>query len=89
MSEHVQAVMEHNSELEQLGNLTRRELKELEEKEKTPVQKVEEALIMALRRPRFRGRGRDVHERMVFFYRRCGLGNPPSACQGIRAAEEL
>lgn len=48
MSEHVQAVMEHNSELEQLGNLTRRELKELEEKEKTPVQKVEEALIMAL-----------------------------------------
>ena len=46
MSEHVQAVMEHNSELEQLGNLTRRELKELEEKEKTPVQKVEEALIM-------------------------------------------
>ena len=29
MSEHVQAVMEHNSELEQLGNLTRRELKEL------------------------------------------------------------
>ena len=30
------------------GNLTRRELKELEEKEKTPVQKVEEALIMAL-----------------------------------------
>ena len=32
MSEHVQAVMEHNSELEQLGNLTRRELKELEEK---------------------------------------------------------
>jgi NitT/TauT family transport system permease protein len=35
-------------DLIQLGKLTRRELKELEEKEKTPIQKVFEVIIMLL-----------------------------------------
>ena len=48
MSENVQITTDNDSDLEQLGNLTRRELKELEEKEKTPIQKVMEAAIMVL-----------------------------------------
>lgn len=35
-------------DLIQLGKLTRRELKELEEKRKTPIQKVFEVIIMLL-----------------------------------------
>lgn len=48
MSENIQPTPENDSALAQLGNLTRRELKELEEKEKTPMQKLLEAVIMVL-----------------------------------------
>lgn len=48
MSEKVQVTTDNDSDLTQLGNLTRRELKELEEKEKTPIQKVVEVIIMIL-----------------------------------------
>ena len=48
MSENVQVTTDKESDLAQLANLTRRELKELEEKEKTPVQKMLEVIIMIL-----------------------------------------
>lgn len=48
MSEKVQVTIENDSDMAQLKNLTRRELKELEEREKTPIQKVLEVIIMIL-----------------------------------------
>ena len=48
MSEDVQVKTKLNMTTEQLANLTRRQLKELEEKKKTPAQKVLEAIIMNL-----------------------------------------
>lgn len=48
MSESIQVTTDNESDLTQLANLTRRELKELEEKEKTPIQKIIEVIIMIL-----------------------------------------
>lgn len=48
MSENNQIAADNDIDLEQLGNLTRRELKELEEKEKTPIQKAVEVVLMIL-----------------------------------------
>lgn len=48
MSEKVRVASENDADKMQLGNLTRRELKELEEKEKTPMQKAFEIVIMLL-----------------------------------------
>ena len=48
MSEDVQVKMPAGMTTDQLANLTRRQLKELEEKKKTPIQKVFETIIMCL-----------------------------------------
>lgn len=48
MSENTQATNESKMDMQQLENLTRRQLKELEEKEKTPAEKVLEFIIMIL-----------------------------------------
>lgn len=48
MSENVQVTTDNMPDKAKLENLTRRELKELEEKEKTPVQKVIEMIVMLL-----------------------------------------
>ena len=48
MSEKSQADIEKSGTTEQLSNLNRRQLKELEEKEKTPAQKTLEAIVMLL-----------------------------------------
>ena len=48
MSENVQITNDIMPEAARLENLTRRELKELEEKEKTPIQKAFEFIIMIL-----------------------------------------
>lgn len=48
MSENIRTNAENTPDMKQLENLTRRELKELEEKEKTPLQKVLEVIIMIL-----------------------------------------
>ena len=48
MSENVRTNAENTPDMKQLENLTRRELKELEEKEKTPLQKVIEFIVMLL-----------------------------------------
>ncbi len=48
MSEEVQVTTDNMEETAQLENLTRRQLKELEEKEKTPLQKVIEFIVMVL-----------------------------------------
>lgn len=48
MSENIQVNTETESEEMQLANLTRRQLRELEEKEKTPFQKVLEVIVMIL-----------------------------------------
>lgn len=48
MSENVQVTRNQESDVSQLASLTRRELKELEEKEKTPIQKIIEVIIMVL-----------------------------------------
>ena len=48
MSENTQVTNDSKMDMEQLENLTRRQLKELEEKEKTPAEKVMEFIIMIL-----------------------------------------
>lgn len=48
MSENVQVTTDNMPDKAKLENLTRRELKELEEKEKTPIQKVIETIVMIL-----------------------------------------
>ncbi len=48
MTNHNQKTTNQNVEEMQLGALTRRQLKELEEKEKTPLQRVIEAIVMIL-----------------------------------------
>ena len=48
MSENTQVTNESKMDMKQLESLTRRQLKELEEKEKTPVEKVMEFIIMIL-----------------------------------------
>lgn len=48
MSENIQVNTDNESEEIQLANLTRRQLRELEEKEKTPLQRVIEFIVMLL-----------------------------------------